>query len=836
MKNIVAMLLCAGEGTRMGNTGTNKVCMEVAGIPAVIRTITNMKKAGIEKFIVVVGSRSEKVMQCLSGIDGISYAFQSERSGTGNAAMCGLSVMNSFDCDGPVLIAMGDKIISQDVISDLISKYDNESRKAVFAVVPKAFNQSGGRICQKGGKVCGIYEMLDSALLHLASAKQRTQEGFAELIDTMNISEKKKGKLLKTAMANADKLESRAELAGCEFSYEEIEQSEFVNTATYIADCKMLTDAVSGLNSQNAQGEIYLTDALNEIIKTVGAEIVPVFDESKILTYSTMDELIALNRFFVEAPKNNDMPNASERIAELYVWNEKIQSRFAEIYGKNDILIEDRKKTIIELLQAFINKYGDRPCVIVRSPGRVNLLGRHIEHRGGSINVMSIDRETLAVCASREDDTVNISNLSPRFNDASFGILKSISECDTSNWLEYIEHEEILKMVRENSGDWSNYVKAAVLRLQLENRSNLLCGMDMMFTGNIPVAAGLSSSSSIVVATAEAAIALNKIDMEAKDFIHLCGEGEWFVGSRGGAGDHAAMKCGKRDMITHLDFCPFEIGESVEFPKDYSVVVANSFVEAKKSEGAKDKFNQKVACYEFGFMMIKKKYPEYASKLRYFKNISSEHLGVRQSKIYRMLLSLPEYMTADEIKAELPENLTAIERIMKTHSIPDRYEIRSTVLYGIAECERANICIKLLKNGDYRALGELMNISHNGDRVSLDDKPYDYSCSDKYLLNLIDNLSSENPEKVREAQIYRQPGGYACSTPTIDNLCDFIVKQEGVLGAELSGAGLGGCIIILVKKEKVSDLLSSLKEYYYDKNGFRQGAAEFVPVAGSCTI
>lgn len=836
MNETVAILLCAGEGTRMGNTGTNKVCCEVAGVPAVIRTINNMKKAGIGKFVVVVGSKCDKVMDCLAGVEGVVYAYQATRNGTGNAAACALGVLDTFDYDGPVLIAMGDKIISDEVITELLSKYDRSSREAVFAVMPKSYNESGGRICQKDGKVCGIYEMLDSALLSLAEVENKTEAGFKEALDAMNISEKKKGKLLANAIKAGNKLKNTVTLAGCDFTNSDIEASVFVNTATYIVDCKLLSEAIKGLSSANAQGELYLTDALNTIISNNGAKLCPVYDQSKLLTYSTMEELISLNQYFTEAPMDNTLPLASERIAQLYEWSDETRTHFAQIYGDNDTLLDERKLVIIDLLRAFIEKYGDRHVVIVRSPGRVNLLGRHIEHRGGSINVMSIDRETVAVCAARSDDTINISNTSPRFKDGTFSILDSIRTHEKDKWIEYIEHEEILKMVRENSGDWSNYVKAAVLRLQLENSSHLLCGMDMMFTGNIPVAAGLSSSSSIVVATAEAAIALNDMDMEAKDFIHLCGEGEWFVGSRGGAGDHAAMKCGKRDMITHLDFCPFEIGESVEFPQDYSIVVANSFVEAKKSEGAKDKFNQKVACYEFGFMLVKKKFPEYASKLKYFKDISPERLGVRQSKIYRILLSLPEYMTVEEIKAELPEYEAQIERILKTHNPPEKYEIRSTVLYGIAECQRANKCIELLKKSDYSALGRLMNVSHNGDRVTKDGEAYDYSASDRYILDLIDGIGSEDPARVKAAQIYLQPGGYACSTPTIDDLVDFIVRQKGVMGAELSGAGLGGCIIILVKKSSAPALLDALKEHYYDKNGLQMGAQEFVPVAGSCAI
>ncbi len=837
MAKPIAVLLCAGEGTRMNDQRTNKVCYEVAGIPAVIRSIKNMQAAGVEQFMVVVGSKSEKVMECLSGIPGITYTYQAERLGTGNAAMCGLKQLRTFGYHGPVLIAMGDKIIASDVISGLIERYDENTKRPVFAVQPKEYNKSGGRICMHGEKVCGIYEMLDSLLLCLADVEDKTEQGFTKALECFDISKKKRTKLIERAVIAGNDLRSSVTLAGERFGFEDVEGGEYVNTATYLVDSDTAFSALGGLDSNNAQGELYLTDALNTMIEQTGGYIYPVCDRSKLLTYSTMEELLALNKyFFYESEKKDTFPFASERIYELRLWGNDIKQKFIDIYGDHEDQIQLRRDKLIELLEAFIAKYGDRRVVVSRSPGRVNLLGRHIEHRGGSINVMSINRETLIVAAPRDDDTVNIANLDPRFDERTFGILESIKDYKSDDWLEFIENDVTLKMVLDSKGDWSNYVKASILRLQMRDRSRLLRGMDMLFCGDIPMAAGLSSSSSIVVATSEAAIALNHMDVQAKDFIHLCGEGEWFVGSRGGSGDHAAMKCGQRDMITHLDFCPFEIGESVEFPADYDIVVANSFVEAKKSEGAKDKFNQKVACYEIGFMLVKKAFPEYAAKLKYLKDINQKHLGISQSRIYKMLLAIPQYMTRGEVFDALPEYRDELERIVRSHEPPERYEIRSTMLYGIAECQRAQLCIEYLRAKDYVSLGRLMNISHNGDRVSKNGKPYDYSAGDKYLVKLIEDLSSEEPKRVLAAQIYNQPGGYACSTETIDALVDTVVKHPGVMGAELSGAGLGGCILILVRRENTESLLEMLKSTYYDKNNLPMGAQVFVPIAGSSVI
>lgn len=835
--NATAILLCAGEGTRMNDTRTHKVCYEVAGIPVIIRQINNLKAAGIKNFIVVVGSKADKVMECLSGIDGIVYAYQPVQNGTGTAAKYGLSAAKSLGLGSNALIAMGDKLIAPDVIKALIRKHTETNSSVTFVVQPKSCNESGGRIIVRDGKVCGIYEKMDSCLLSLAALDVQSEDSYRAAIDKMALTDGKKRKLLNVALKNLGKLAPKVELGGFDFDADEIESCEFVNTATYMVNVKEMLGELDNLGSDNAQNELYLTEAINNIARKKQVCILPVYQPEKLLTYSTMQDLLALQRYFKKPQKfKSSFPTASEWINTLNSWEAPIRRKFKSFYGNDEEYINERKCAYISLLRAFIEKYGDKPVVISRSPGRVNLLGRHIEHRGGSINVMSINRETLLVASPREDDTVNMANTNPGFKEFSFSILDVIKS-STDDWIEFIESEKILKMVRDTRGDWSNYVKAGILRIQLTDKHRLLCGMDMLFSGNIPMAAGLSSSSSIVVATNEAIIKLNKIkDIKTKDFIHLCGEGEWFVGSRGGAGDHAAMKCSKRDMITHLEFCPFEIKQSVPFPSGYRIVVANSFVEAKKSAGAKDLFNQKVACYEIGFMLIKKLFPEYDSKLNYLKDINPTNLGVPQSRIYEMLLKLPERITPKQAYELLPEKSDIIEKLEKTYTLPEYYEIRSVILYGISECIRAEKCIELLEAKDYEAVGRLMNVSHNGDRVYENGKPYDYRASDSYIKRLIQDLKSEDAQKVADAQLYNQPGGYACSTETIDRIVDHVKCFDGVLGCELSGAGLGGCIIILVKKQRAKALIDDLKSFYYDPKGLPLGANIFIPVAGSAAL
>lgn len=185
-----------------------------------------------------------------------------------------------------------------------------------------------------------------------------------------------------------------------------------------------------------------------------------------------------------------------------------------------------------------------------------------------------------------------------------------------------------------------------------------------------------------------------------------------------------------------------------------------------------------------------------------------------------------------------------LETLFKSHAEPDHYLIRSVVLYGAAECARAEMCREYLARGDMEGLGRLMQISHDGDRVvnytageeGWTQRNYDYSASDAYLKTLIDDLQSEDPDRVARAQLYLQPGGYACSTPEIDEMVDLSLQVPGVLGAQLSGAGLGGCIMVLVRSEAKEKLKQVLTEKFYYPRSLTPQITESTPVMGSMLV
>ncbi|HOI57026.1 MAG TPA: galactokinase family protein, partial [Phycisphaerae bacterium] len=437
----------------------------------------------------------------------------------------------------------------------------------------------------------------------------------------------------------------------------------FVNESLYLFRGEALAEGVARLTARTAQGELYLPDVVTHLLRSRDGDgrprwkvrALPLADADDILGFNTPDQLLAVEATVTARERKAEVSARSQRpridpaacrpVAQwLRIFQDDgpaLRRTLRRIYGDDDDLLAERVAAYGKVLRLFARRYGaEREAIIARAPGRVNLMGRHVEHRGGYINPMAINREVLMVASPREDDTVRLANVDARaFADHEFSISAELSAVPWDDWLSYITSRRVQQMVLDARGDWSNYVKAACLRLQGSFRHVRVTGMDAAVIGDIPQAAGLSSSSAIVVAAGEATIACNRLDVTASDFVDLCGEGEWYVGSRGGAGDHAAMKFGRRSQVSRIRFFPFAFEYTPGIPDDYRLVVFNSLIEAKKSAGARDIFNQKVAAYEFALMLIVDRYPHHAHLIEHLRDVNAERLHVRPHVIYEMLAS-----------------------------------------------------------------------------------------------------------------------------------------------------------------------------------------------------
>lgn len=517
------------------------------------------------------------------------------------------------------------------------------------------------------------------------------------------------------------------------------------------------------------------------------------------------------------------------------------------ICAQREPLREKAAGMCLRVLEAFGRIHGmDRDVLVIRSAGRVNILGTHIDHRGGSVNPIAINHMWL-VASPRDDDFVVAGNVeSEPFPEQKFRIRECLPQGrkihDWDSWC----YAELQQRNGDISMTWSNYIRAAVLYLQnLQTQDDgsclrLLRGMDLMFYGDVPRAVGLSSSSAIVVATAEAVIRINGLEISRTDLAAHCGFAEWYVGTRGGSSDHAAILFAKPNTILHATASPLSV-ESVQVPEGYSLVLASSLIEVKKQAGARSAFNSRVSAYIFGLLLIKRQFPEYAERLERLRDVNPDRLAVDESQIYRMVRSLPVSAGRSEILRLLPDQEQKISRVFRSHEEPPGgYPIRQVCLYGIAECIRADMVPPCLAAGDMRRFGELMNISHDGDRVTRlvagKRLPTDNSYPDERIDALIRDLESGDPQRRDAARLWRQGGGYNVSVPEVDTLVDIALATPGVVGAGLVGAGMGGCVVAVVESRQAQSVIDNMAEQYYQPRNLPLAAEVITPVGGLHTF
>ena len=192
MTNTASIVLAAGRGTRMKDNSHNKVCFGCAGAPVILRVVQNMKEAGIELIVVVVGHMAQDVMDALDGVPGVVFVYQKVQNGTGSAALLGLHALKDMGYRGNVIISVGDKIISSAILKDYVAL----KGKAVYGVQQTAKNPAGGRIAMCDGRPYGICEFSDAAMMKVWPKPR--EQWRAELM-SLGLNEKKIESVIKKA-------------------------------------------------------------------------------------------------------------------------------------------------------------------------------------------------------------------------------------------------------------------------------------------------------------------------------------------------------------------------------------------------------------------------------------------------------------------------------------------------------------------------------------------------------------------------------------------------------------------------------------------------------------
>ncbi|MCK5270883.1 MAG: NTP transferase domain-containing protein, partial [Sedimentisphaerales bacterium] len=167
IEQTVVVILAAGKGTRMGREDMAKVCFEIDGVPAINRIIEAFKKKRFERFLVIVGSMAQQVMETVGKIDKqVMFVYQSPQLGTGHAGRIVADALQTMGHVGPILLTMGDKYVEPAAVEMLVEGFIKQQADLALLTVPRTRTSeiSSGRVMiDKTGQAVGIVESVDLA-------------------------------------------------------------------------------------------------------------------------------------------------------------------------------------------------------------------------------------------------------------------------------------------------------------------------------------------------------------------------------------------------------------------------------------------------------------------------------------------------------------------------------------------------------------------------------------------------------------------------------------------------------------------------------------------------
>jgi N-acetylgalactosamine kinase len=405
------------------------------------------------------------------------------------------------------------------------------------------------------------------------------------------------------------------------------------------------------------------------------------------------------------------------------------------------------------LRDRFECRFPHSDCRLVRAPGRVNLIGEHTDYNGYPVLPLAIERDILVCMAGREDDQIHLANVQDEFGERIFSIRDAA--------------------VPFNQGDWGNYVKAAIVGL-VEWIGTAPRGFNAVFDGTVPLAAGLSSSSSMVVAAALSFLTANRFNMDKIQLAEILAKAELFVGTAGGGMDQAASLMGQKGHALRLDFYPLRVQPTI-LPTNYKVVICNSLVRAPKTESALHEYNRRpLECRIATLLLCRYLMQKLQQPVTGLRLADLAAFRLDDEEVAPVLGPNPLYLK--EILERLQMPLAAV---LQTLSVPaleaptDGFKLLLRYRHVVTEADRVKEACRVMQDQDAPALGRLMNDSHA-------------SCRSLYEI----------------------------STPELDRLVE-LARECGAVGSRLTGAGFGGCTVNLVADAKADDFIKAVQSRYY---------------------
>jgi galactokinase len=312
--------------------------------------------------------------------------------------------------------------------------------------------------------------------------------------------------------------------------------------------------------------------------------------------------------------------------------------------------------------QRFQEIFGRQPEVVVRAPGRVNLIGEHTDYNDGFVLPAAIDR-TIDFAGCRRA-----------------GRRLRVHSIDFQDSAEF----DLASLQKDTQHPWSNYLRG--VSKFLEEDGQRLSGADIVFGGNVPREAGLSSSAAVEVGAAAFWKKLLDLDLDPVYVVKLARKAEnEFVGVPCGIMDQFISALGRQDHALFLD-CRDLVYRNVPLRDDVKIVVCNSGIKRALAQSE----------YEVRLQQCRQAVAQIASTglaVKSLRDVETSDLETASSALSELLLRRARHVVTEN------------QRVMEA--------------------------VKALESGDVERFGELMNESHE----SLRD---DYEVSSKELDVLVE--------------------------------------------------------------------------------------------------
>jgi galactokinase len=314
-----------------------------------------------------------------------------------------------------------------------------------------------------------------------------------------------------------------------------------------------------------------------------------------------------------------------------------------------------------KVMVAFQDCFGHRPKVVVRAPGRANLLGGHTDYNDGYVLPVALDRAAWVAASPVAGSAVRLRALDLD-EDAAFS-LDSIPPSD---------------------GEWADYPRGVAWALQDDGLA--LTGMEAVLSSSVPVGSGLSSSAAIEVAFAYTWQALSGFERDRRALALLCQRAEnAYVGVNCGILDQMASAWGAEGYARLLDCRTLE-SELVPLPRDVTIVVADTKV---RRSLASSEYNVRRAQCEEAVRILSEHLPD----IRALRDLSASDLERFKEHLPEVVYRRARHIVTDNervlqaAQALRAGDVATVGALMKAcHvSLRDDYEVSSPELDALAE-------------------------------------------------------------------------------------------------------------------------------------------------------